>query len=278
MILSTINYFRNIIFFLLFIGTVNICYPQSTTSYRIKYHVSYQRDVNDPSRIEETAILMTQGTSSFFAIENHLKRDSVTYFGAKQEDRIPITFNKYYIVKDFEEEKIIHTENFVTHLDFYRYDTAMVTLESWRISSDTLTIAGAVCQRADIEFGGRQWIAWFNPDLPIYDGPYKFYGLPGLIYQVHDKNRSWVFELIGIEQDDSQSSYDLSYLPKVQLQTRDEFYKTKKYQLDNSFYLLENAGKFSLKRADDPGNMQRDRDYKEFREKDNNWIELYPKN
>ena len=62
------------------------------------------------------------------------------------------------------------------------------------------TVAGYDCQRATAVFGGRTWEAWFAREVPIPEGPYKFYGLPGLIVKVADIRGQFAFELIKLRQ------------------------------------------------------------------------------
>lgn len=64
----------------------------------------------------------------------------------------------------------------------------------WKILSDKEKIGEYNTQKATTEFGGRTWTAWFTTDIPFQDGPYKFYGLPGLIVKIEDldKNYSWL--------------------------------------------------------------------------------------
>lgn len=38
----------------------------------------------------------------------------------------------------------------------------------------------------------RQIIAWFTPEIPVSLGPDRFWGLPGLILEVHDGNTVWL--------------------------------------------------------------------------------------
>ena len=71
---------------------------------------------------------------------------------------------------------------------------------TWIITPTTATIAGYACQRATTIFGGRTWEAWFTRTVPIADGPYKFYGLPGFIVQVADTRGHFVFELTKLRQ------------------------------------------------------------------------------
>ena len=68
-------------------------------------------------------------------------------------------------------------------------------LFTWKISQEKTNIAGYACQRATTEFAGRVFEAWFTREVPISEGPYKFYGLPGLIVKVHDSDNYYSFEL-----------------------------------------------------------------------------------
>lgn len=74
-----------------------------------------------------------------------------------------------------------------------------IPAQQWNISTDTLTVLGYICQKATTEFRGRNYEAWFSPDIPVNDGPWKFYGLPGLIMKVSDSENLFSFELIGLE-------------------------------------------------------------------------------
>ena len=67
----------------------------------------------------------------------------------------------------------------------------------WKILPDKQQIGTYNAQKATTNFGGRQWTAWFSTDLPFQDGPYKFYGLPGLIVKIEDKTGTHSMTLVG---------------------------------------------------------------------------------
>ena len=70
---------------------------------------------------------------------------------------------------------------------------------SWKINSDTATFGGLHCQQATTHFKGRDYIAWFCPDLPFHTGPWKLNGLPGVIVDAHDTKNEVVFKFDGVE-------------------------------------------------------------------------------
>ena len=70
---------------------------------------------------------------------------------------------------------------------------------NWKILNEKRKIKSFDVQKAESEFGGRKWIAWFTNDIPIQDGPYKFYGLPGMILEITDIGYNHSFKLIGIQ-------------------------------------------------------------------------------
>lgn len=69
----------------------------------------------------------------------------------------------------------------------------------WKISGDTATFGGLHCQQATCHFKGRDYIAWFCPDLPVHTGPWKLNGLPGVIVDAHDAKNEVVFKFNGVE-------------------------------------------------------------------------------
>lgn len=68
------------------------------------------------------------------------------------------------------------------------YYTFSEKLESqnWEIRDSIKTILGYKCHKATTFFRGRKYIAWFTPEIPIPEGPWKFCGLPGLILEIYD--------------------------------------------------------------------------------------------
>ena len=70
---------------------------------------------------------------------------------------------------------------------------------NWKISSEKEKIGEWNAQKADADFAGRHWTAWFSTEIPIQDGPYKFHGLPGLIVKIEDESGSHKMELKGIK-------------------------------------------------------------------------------
>jgi len=67
---------------------------------------------------------------------------------------------------------------------------------SWNLSNETKKFGEYTLQKATTKFGGRSWVAWFNKNVAISEGPYKFRGLPGLIFQLEDSSSNFIFTLI----------------------------------------------------------------------------------
>ncbi|KGE14559.1 GLPGLI family protein [Sphingobacterium deserti] len=102
----------------------------------------------------------------------------------------------YHIFKDANSKKITVTEKIVT--DHYLYQEPLHT-QKWSIQTDKDSILGYVVQKAVCSFGGREFEAWFTPEIAIDNGPWKFGGLPGLILKVEDSKKHFSFELTGFQ-------------------------------------------------------------------------------
>ncbi len=87
----------------------------------------------------------------------------------------------------------------------------------WQIGDSTKTILGYECVAAATDYHGRHWEAWFAPEIPIQDGPWKLCGLPGLILEARDSTGQHSFTTDGIEMSDAEMTqvYDKKKYEKV---------------------------------------------------------------
>ena len=109
-------------------------------------------------------------------------------------------------IKKVEEGKVIFYKNLNTNLLIAneRAFNQKVILKDvvenidWKIAKETKKIGEFKCQKAETDFRGRHYTAWFAPEIPINNGPWKLQGLPGLILEASDdkKQVSFVFEAL----------------------------------------------------------------------------------
>ena len=104
---------------------------------------------------------------------------------------------KSFLYKDSSANQIIEYDYF--DMTPWRYTEEWVKPE-WEITDETKEIVGYECVEAVTDYRGRKWVAWFAPELPLQEGPWKLCGLPGLILEAYDVNRDYVFECCGLMQ------------------------------------------------------------------------------
>ena len=101
----------------------------------------------------------------------------------------------------------------------YQYDEDCPKLDWTLLDGDTI-ISGYQCFKASTRLFGRDYIAWYCPEISIPYGPYKFNGLPGLVLRVTDTKGHYDFTLNGLKK---VSGYNPVYY-----WTRKDIVKTKR--------------------------------------------------
>ena len=91
-------------------------------------------------------------------------------------------------------------------IDYFVYpDTASF---DWQLRPETVEVCGYRCQKAETDFRGRHWTAYFTEEIPVSGGPMKFSGLPGLILKVEDSAHQHCFTAIMIRKANSDIYMD----------------------------------------------------------------------
>lgn len=72
---------------------------------------------------------------------------------------------------------------------------------NWTISADAplRIISKLSCRKAEGNFRGRHYTAWYSEQYPLKAGPWKLSGLPGLIIEAEDSSAAVKYTLLSIE-------------------------------------------------------------------------------
>lgn len=168
------------------------------------YALHYQNDSTNASDIRTSTLILLLGPNvSEFVNKVKYINDTLTRKFTNDDQVIDYITNSqtikpnilYRIYKNYPKGKLTFTDHIPS--DTYKFEEDL-DLFHWELTGDTSTICGYKTQKTTCDFGGRSWIAWFAPELPFSDGPYKFNGLPGLIVKVTDTRNHYDFELISI--------------------------------------------------------------------------------
>ena len=84
------------------------------------------------------------------------------------------------------------------------------------------------CKSAKISFRGRDYKAFYTEKIPIPEGPWKFYGLPGLILHVKSEDESFEWEAINIAH--NQSDNICSYKGYEKFKEKEKFLNWPEYE------------------------------------------------
>lgn len=84
------------------------------------------------------------------------------------------------------------------------YYTEPIGEIKWEIADSTKNVLGYNCVMATTNYHGREWTAWFTPDIPIQEGPWKLSGLPGLILEATESTGQHSFIANGLQSSDKE--------------------------------------------------------------------------
>lgn len=242
-------------------------YPRAEIKVSYNYHKKSVRSDNSVVEFKIPFILLANSSQSKFYCPSTERLDSLksTPSGRAQErimfdaavkayvenkDRSAMDGVTYrtqlYVIKDY--AKAISTTYDKAGLGEHGYYDEPFSEIDWRIVEDsTKTVLGYECLMAKADYHGRDWTAWFAPEIPVHDGPWKLCGLPGLILEASEAKGHHIFVADGIERS-NQPIYPIFSKDKYTEMDRIEMLKSERNYRDNSHSMAKAAtdGKLDL--------------------------------
>ncbi|WP_326982115.1 GLPGLI family protein [Chryseobacterium sp. MYb264] len=168
------------------------------------YLLKAKFDIRTNYKHEEPFLLQIGDDRAFFASTISLKGDSVMAnsgtstknpdgsitLGFKKGIAIPKTNLSFTIIQSNENTQYFR----LIGMSLLTYKEPII--KDWKLLNETKIINTIKCKKAEITFKGRNWVAWYSPEIPFPYGPYKFSGLPGLIIKITDDKGDYDFELV----------------------------------------------------------------------------------
>jgi GLPGLI family protein len=238
---------RQYLIFILFLAGCSICYCQNV---EVIYHTDFARNAANLKTIgsEQTKLVIGGGSSEFYSpfraridslLEVMEKRGASYEEYSREKGKLPDGYIHFRIYKNCPQKGVLtFTDRFAS--TNYKY-TETQEKPQWKIEKITKEILGYKCQKAIANFRGRTWIAWYAPDIPIQDGPWKLWGLPGIILEAKDSDSLYNFVAIGLEKKEAKPI--ILRKERYLNCTRDEYMNQKKiYGQNPTVAIAKNRG------------------------------------
>lgn len=176
---------------------------QSQNQGRILYTsvIDYSKDVKqggaqDKAPIEYQSTLFLNGSQSLFILSQSPE-------GSTLKDRpdggFEISISDKYGFSYFKDiqSKILVSREFILNKPFILQEG--IEDINWAIGNEQKKIGNLLCQKATCFYKGRNFIAWFSKEIPVSAGPWKLWGLPGLIVEAYDEQEVVKFSAKSID-------------------------------------------------------------------------------
>jgi len=161
----------------------------SAQTHRFIYEYQFKSDSLSKDFRKENMILDINPDDAKFYLYDYAENDSLNkvrnFSNVIWDDGIPALKRSRNSFKN--------TSYYLTNA-FFMVET--IDEMKWKLFSETKKVGNYNLQKATTNFGGRNWTAWFNTGIILNEGPYKFRGLPGLIFEISDDKNNFSFKLI----------------------------------------------------------------------------------
>jgi GLPGLI family protein len=158
-------------------------------TYVVKFNDEFDRGRKE--RLYQASLQISEGKSKYYMIAKES-------FQPNDEHDLRFTPDSSHLIYTNQDKGLLLSQEYgFNGQSFFVADSLYPMV--WEILPDEKKIDSMVCVKARCYFRGREYIAWFAPEIPLPYGPWKMGGLPGLIVDLQDTDENLVIQLQTIQ-------------------------------------------------------------------------------
>lgn len=173
------------IFLAVFLATtINICFAQNQGYVEYEYYHPRATPVQRMATLsfDENKSAFTFAKDGYQKLDNKVDRKEGGAISANIVNSDAIG-NVYF--RDFEKKQLIYRKVPTKFIEAFAVTDVWLPID-WKILNDRKKIGKFNCRKAKGTFRGRDYTVWFTEEIPVSAGPWKLFGLPGLILEAVD--------------------------------------------------------------------------------------------
>ena len=213
-----------------FITTFLFSQQKMDILFQANYELKFKEYKNSDKEGLNTFILQFNNKESFFKNMSVYVKDSliengkIKYNNTQEDLNINMKYSTDFPYTIYKKGNEINFANELPYSGELRYVENIDF--KWIISKEKKMIKGFECIKATTSKWGRNWTAYFSLNHPMPFGPYKFYGLPGLIFEVYDEDKDYVFNLYKFK-NRKKNNVTLNNYPKAKKVSKQQYKKAR---------------------------------------------------
>lgn len=157
---------------------------------------------------------LQNGGDKIFNYSHFLLYDNNESYYIMPSHKVYKNYEELYSEADYsthETRKCIYKKSGEKNIFFYGYLAKSKSSFDEKLIKDEINIKyellegeekilGFNCNLAKTKFRGRNYKIWYTKDIPFSAGPWKFFGLPGLILKVEDDFKLFTYQAVRVVQ------------------------------------------------------------------------------
>ena len=172
--------------------------------FEVTYHAHHNLKKPDSQNGRNTLTIDVPNQRSIYVHDEFPTTTKYLKTGGGSTVTIDGDSEKLPIYLDITKDIMVYKSEYATRDKNFIFTDSIPHIE-WSLMEESKIINNITLKKAIAHYGGRNYIAWYNPEISLGFGPHRFTGLPGLIHDIYSEDGLVSFKLVSARELDDCS-------------------------------------------------------------------------